>query len=31
MAEESGGALERLDALIGRWRTQGQTTAVPLG
>ena len=26
MAHESGAALERLDALIGRWKTAGRTT-----
>jgi hypothetical protein len=26
MADEPAGALERLDALIGRWKTEGQTT-----
>jgi hypothetical protein len=32
MAQESGAALERLDALIGRWKTEGRTSdasAVP--
>jgi hypothetical protein len=32
MADESGAALERLDALIGKWKTEGRTTdasAVP--
>jgi hypothetical protein len=28
MADEPAAALERLDALIGRWKTEGQTTAV---
>jgi hypothetical protein len=27
MAQESGAALERLDALIGRWKTEGRTSA----
>jgi len=34
MAHESGAALERLDALIGKWKTEGTTTdasAVPAG
>lgn len=26
MAHESGAAVERLDALIGRWKTEGRTT-----
>jgi hypothetical protein len=29
MASETGAALERLDALIGRWKTEGRTTAAP--
>jgi Protein of unknown function (DUF1579) len=29
MAHESSAALERLDALIGRWKTQGWTTEAP--
>jgi hypothetical protein len=29
MTMETSAALERLDALIGRWRTQGWTTAAP--
>jgi hypothetical protein len=31
MAHESGTALERLDALIGRWKTEGRTTAASTG
>jgi hypothetical protein len=29
MADEPSAELERLDALIGRWKTEGQTTGVP--
>jgi hypothetical protein len=29
MADESSAALERLDALIGRWKTEGWTTEAP--
>ena len=29
MADESAAALERLDALIGRWKTEGWTTEAP--
>lgn len=29
MADEPTAPLERLDALIGRWKTEGQTTAIP--
>jgi hypothetical protein len=31
MAHESDAALERLDALLGRWKTEGQTTETSAG